>query len=384
MLSPNGPRGAPPVPAAASRGRWEEMLGGLASLLPGGPVSVLIDGAAAPGEVLAARLAAALNASGRGCVRLPAGAGDGTTDRPCLPATAVRLADGPHWRNARCWDVVIWLRTAPAKRTVPAGHGSPNGDDGRNGEGSYNGEDRADVVIDMHDPDWPVIRSAADRLDDRGQWYLAETRAFFACRAATWDTKFGNDLPSYAAAVAQARIREGGVVVDVGCGTGRALPPLRQAVGPAGTVIAIDVTPEMLRQARPAGLAASAVLVLADARRLPLADTSADAVFAAGLVSHLPDPEAGLRELARITRPGGLLVLFHPSGRAALAARHGRRLSPDEPLAAGPLRRATEASGWRLTGYDDAVDRFFAVAVRAGELAGGGAGGLEAGLAELV
>jgi ubiquinone/menaquinone biosynthesis C-methylase UbiE len=153
-------------------------------------------------------------------------------------------------------------------------------------------------------------------------------------------------------------------VADVGCGTGRALPALRRAVGPDGAVVAIDVTPEMLREARGAGRGADAGLVLADARRLPLADARADAVFAAGLVSHLPDTEAGLRELARVTRPGGLLVLFHPSGRAALAARHGRSLSPDEPLAAVPLGRLTRAAGWQLTSYDDAADRFFALAVR--------------------
>jgi hypothetical protein len=57
-------------------------------------------------------------------------------------------------------------------------------------------------------------------------------------------------------------------------------------------------------------------------------------------------------------------VLFHPSGRAALAARHGRVLTPDDPLAAGPLRRSAEATGWRLTAYDDAADRFFALAIR--------------------
>jgi SAM-dependent methyltransferase len=213
-----------------------------------------------------------------------------------------------------------------------------------------------------------VIRRVSASFAARGQWYLTETRAFFACRAATWDTKFGDDLPGYAAAVAEAGIRSGGVVIDVGCGTGRALPPLRQAVGPSGTVVALDVTPEMLSQAGPASLEASATRVLADARSLPFADASADAIFAAGLVNHLPDAEAGFGELARIVRPGGLLVLFHPSGRAALAARHGRRLSPDEPLAAVPLRRLTEATGWRLTAYDDAVNRFFAVAERAGGL----------------
>jgi ubiquinone/menaquinone biosynthesis C-methylase UbiE len=120
----------------------------------------------------------------------------------------------------------------------------------------------------------------------------------------------------------------------------------------------------MLAAARRAVQLAAARMVIADARALPLADGSADAVFAAGLVNHLPDTEAGLRELARVTCPGGRLVLFHPSGRAALAARHGHALSPDEPLSEGPLRRFTAATGWQLTAYDDAPHRFFAVAER--------------------
>ena len=197
-----------------------------------------------------------------------------------------------------------------------------------------------------------------------GERYIADTQAFFACRAATWDTKFGDDLPAYRAAVAEAGIRSGGVAIDVGCGTGRALPPLREAVGPGGSVIAVDLTPEMLAAARPKSSAAGAALLLADARALPFADASVDAIFAAGLVNHLPDEVAGLRELARVTRPGGVLVLFHPSGRSALAARHGRALAADEPLAEGALRRSTAASGWRLTAYDDASERFFAVAER--------------------
>jgi ubiquinone/menaquinone biosynthesis C-methylase UbiE len=154
------------------------------------------------------------------------------------------------------------------------------------------------------------------------------------------------------------------VVIDVGCGTGRALPALRQAVGPDGAVIAIDLTPEMLAHARAQGRAAYAALVVGDARCLPLASASADAVFAAGLIMHLPDPQAGLGQLARITRHGGLLILFHPSGRAALAARHGRALRPDEPLAETPLRHSARRAGWRLITYDDAECRFLAVAIR--------------------
>jgi ubiquinone/menaquinone biosynthesis C-methylase UbiE len=195
--------------------------------------------------------------------------------------------------------------------------------------------------------------------------YIQRTREFFGARAATWDAKFGHDMPVYAAAIAQAGIRRGAVAADVGCGTGRALPALRGAVGPDGTVLGLELTPEMLAEATAAGWASSAdLLILADARRLPFASASVDAAFAAGLVNHLPDKASGLAELARVTRPGGLLILFHPVGRAALAARHGRTISPDEILSPGPLRRETAATGWDLATYDDAADRFLAIATR--------------------
>ena len=44
-------------------------------------------------------------------------------------------------------------------------------------------------------------------------------------------------------------------------------------------------------------------------------------------------PVAALRELARVTRPGGLLALFHPVARAVLAGRHGRALAPTDRMA---------------------------------------------------
>jgi SAM-dependent methyltransferase len=320
------PDGAHTAAEGAGR-RWAQMLDSLTGLLTG-VGCVLIEGpASSEANLFAARLGEALMGRHR----------------------AVSLVVDP----AGPWDVAIRLRTGPV-------NGPVNG----SASGGLPGDERAGIVIDLHDTDWPVIRRVTGPLAAGGSWYLTETRAFFACRAATWDAKFGDDLPAYRAAVAESGIGPGGVAIDVGCGTGRALPPLRDAVGPSGAVIALDVTPEMLHAARRPAEIARASLVLADARALPLPERSVDAIFAAGLVNHLPDTEAGLRELARVTSPGGLLVLFHPSGRAALAARHGHTLSPDEPLSAGPLHRFTAAAGWALTAYDDAPDRFFAVAER--------------------
>ncbi|WP_218854750.1 methyltransferase domain-containing protein [Paractinoplanes atraurantiacus] len=223
------------------------------------------------------------------------------------------------------------------------------------------GERRAQIVIDHHDPQWPVIRHVHPRLADPSQWYLSESRAFFAPKAAGWDKRFGDDLPAYAAAVAVADPRPGDLAVDVGCGTGRALPALAAAVGPTGRVIGLDCTPEMLTQARGR---TPVPLIQADALHLPLAPARAAVVFAAGLVHHLPDPAAGLAELARVTRPGGRLVLFHPSGRKALAARHGRTVSPDEPMNESLLTTLLTKTGWTLTRYDDPDDHFLALAVR--------------------
>jgi len=329
-------------------GRIGEVTGLLAELLAAraltAPHYVVVDGGGA--AAFADTLVSALGAPH---VRLT-----GALDAPRIPSTGavgwpggplVAVADGPDRRADPPdggWGTVIYLRTS------------------RGG----NGEHGADVVIDHHDPEWPVIRHIDPRLADHERWYLRESRAFFGIRAAGWDAKFGDDLPAYAKAVADAGIRPAQLVLDVGSGTGRALPALAAAVGPRGRVIGLDVTPDMLAEARAAGRDKHASLVLADARRLPIPDGRVDAIFAAGLVQHLPDPRAGLVELARVARPAGRLIIFHPSGRSALAARHGRTLRPDEPLAEAMLGPLLHAAGWHLTCYDDAPERFFATAVR--------------------
>ncbi|MET9040408.1 class I SAM-dependent methyltransferase [Streptomyces mirabilis] len=161
-------------------------------------------------------------------------------------------------------------------------------------------------------------------------------------------------------------IGAGQTVLDLGCGTGRALPALRAGVGDKGVVLGVDVTAAMLDAATRHGRDELAALLLADACHLPLPSDSVDGIFSAGLINHLPEPAPALGEWARVTAPGGTLLLFHPSGRVERAARHGRPLDPEDPLAETNLRPALDAAGWRLAHYEDARHHLLARAVRVG------------------
>jgi SAM-dependent methyltransferase len=191
------------------------------------------------------------------------------------------------------------------------------------------------------------------------------TREFFGARAGRWETTFPDDGPLFEAAIGELAPPAGGAVLDVGCGSGRALPLLRAAVGSTGRVVGLDVTPEMLAEADRRGRRTAALLVLGDAQALPFADGTFHACLAAGLISHLADPLLGLRELARVSRPGARLALFHPVGRAALAARHGRSLDPDDLRAEPRIRAALAEAGWVCESVDDGEDRYLVLAVQA-------------------
>jgi len=97
-------------------------------------------------------------------------------------------------------------------------------------------------------------------------------------------------------------------VLDFCCGDGRLLtrlPPLGGALR-AG----VDLSDVMLGLAQ--GAARSAHLVRGDGEELPFREESFDFVFSLGALHHLPTPSAGAREIARVLRSGGQLLLSEP------------------------------------------------------------------------
>jgi ArsR family transcriptional regulator len=165
---------------------------------------------------------------------------------------------------------------------------------------------------------WPLIReqvagtAAAAHDERRLRSVLARRRAksqeFFATASAGWDRLrtdlFGDTFYLWAVL---GLIESTLVVGDLGCGTGQ----LTATVAPhVRRVIAVDGSPDMLEAARRrlAGLD-NVDIRQGDLESLPVEDGVLDAAMLSLVLHYSPDPAVALREVARVIRPGGRVLI---------------------------------------------------------------------------
>jgi phosphatidylethanolamine/phosphatidyl-N-methylethanolamine N-methyltransferase len=190
---------------------------------------------------------------------------------------------------------------------------------------------------------------------------------FYAQVAGAYDWMFGPLLQAgRRAAVRSLQLRRGDHVLEVGIGTGLTTafyPPHCQITG-------IDISEPMLRKARrhaSVGGTRQIRLSRMDAMSLAFPDESFDVVYAAYVMSVVPDPVAALQEMARVCRPHGRIVLlnhFRSTTRwlasaeqrmARVAARAAIRTDLDLPtllaqsgLRAQSIRKVNRPRLWTL------------------------------------
>jgi SAM-dependent methyltransferase len=161
--------------------------------------------------------------------------------------------------------------------------------------------------------------------------------------------------------IGRAALRADEHVLDLGTGTGAAARQAAQIVGPRGTVIGTDISPEMLTRARriseQAGFRGITFLD-GRAEAIPLQDASVDAVLANLVMMYVIDRAAAARDIARVLKPGGRfmaavwagpeqcdIVLFQQTAGRFAAPPPVPGVGPGALADPGPLLRELGAAG---------------------------------------
>lgn len=175
--------------------------------------------------------------------------------------------------------------------------------------------------------------------------HAERVRGLFDAKAGEWSKKYASGgrlaprLERFIAALDNT-VTAGSTVLDFGCGTGDLAVWLAHNGYP---VTACDFSGEMMRQLPRNDPGLTALVLDVDWRSLPLAAGSYDAVVASSVLEYVADVDAVLGELARVLRPGGVLLATVPDPRHPVRQR--------EALLAPVARRIGMAPSDRVRRY---------------------------------
>jgi ubiquinone/menaquinone biosynthesis C-methylase UbiE len=148
-------------------------------------------------------------------------------------------------------------------------------------------------------------------------------------------------------------------ILDAACGNGRYSRFLLRHADPDALLTSFDLSGAMLRRARARLRSERVTHAVADLTRLPYANASFDAIVCGWVLEHLPDPRAGLRELARVLEPGGKLLVLCTED--TFTGRWCGRLWHCRTYKRGELRRACGECGlsWERELWFSRLHRWF-------------------------
>jgi ubiquinone/menaquinone biosynthesis C-methylase UbiE/rhodanese-related sulfurtransferase len=143
--------------------------------------------------------------------------------------------------------------------------------------------------------------------------YKKKTRQYFDAIADVYDEGLSALLLSlHQKMLKEAQIHESDRILNIGSGTGMDSFLTAQMLGPKGSVVGIDISPEMVRRAsdkaRARGLT-NATFQVMDAEKLSFPTSSFDTIISHWSLTYFPNDHAALREAFRVLRPGGRIVV---------------------------------------------------------------------------
>lgn len=212
------------------------------------------------------------------------------------------------------------------------------------------------------------ITQQANGIICTGSRFADPRVAFFDHHAPTWDDKpeeVARTLQRLAELSGRVGLASRQDVLEVGCGTGRITGWLAEQVRP-GRVTAVDFSAEMLAQARKRDVPAEFRL-LDICGDVPAGDPF-DVAFCFHVFPHFRNHLQALRNIRRLLRPGGRLIVLHLAGSAELNHFHSRLAHPvchDHMPPAQAWPGLLEAAELRLDSLTDECGLFLLKAQRA-------------------
>ena len=182
-------------------------------------------------------------------------------------------------------------------------------------------------------------------MDSAGQ--TEQTRRFFDMAAAGWTARYGSDAAVGARkarflSAVQTRFDRPADILDFGCGSGDIALHLSNA---GHRLTGYDLSPQMIAQAQQVDRDHRVQWVArGDNEDLPFADASFHAVVASSVLEYVANLDATLKELARVLRPGGWLIVTVPDMRHPV--RHRERWLRAALTVPG-LASLVQYSSWR-------------------------------------
>jgi ubiquinone/menaquinone biosynthesis C-methylase UbiE len=193
-----------------------------------------------------------------------------------------------------------------------------------------------------------------------------QLQEYFDRLAPTWDKEFTPErLKCLGSIVKELGIKPGYHVLDIGSGTGVLLPFLTIELGSKGRIIALDFSADMLVQAQAKSFPPIVGFAQADVLAIPLADVSVDLAICNSVFPHFRDKGRALKEIARVLKNNGRVVICHTMSRAMINQLHqsvggviANDLLPDESQLRGLIKQA----GLRITRFEDNQERYVVIA----------------------
>ena len=150
-------------------------------------------------------------------------------------------------------------------------------------------------------------------------------KAYFNEAADTWDKRFcTSELTVFIEKlVPKFGLKPGQNILDAGAGTGVLIPFLLQAIGPSGSITAIDYTEKMVKLCKSKYSHIQNVTIeLQDVEELNLSSESFDVITCFGLFPHLENKEKALYHINRVLKTGGKFIIAHALSSAEIKAHH--------------------------------------------------------------